>query len=253
MKLKLALVILLMAANASAELLNSDQHFFADGQQPAAFCNYRMSYSKGRYTRAGSLMPGAMAMMRAFHKPLQEAVQQYLPADASLVLEVGPLYSPMLNATESRKVVYWEKDLEALRTLESTASENARTNVVGMQIDFNDTTPEYEKSFMEWNRRVLAADPHGKFRAAILSQVLNYVDYRKMLDRVASLQGPGDLMFVLNGVGIGESGIFPGDLIPKGDDDVENYLKGLGYEIIHKDVKVNERHNPSITLVARKL
>lgn len=129
-------------------------------------------------------------------------------------LEIGPFYTPILQVDPNRHVVYWERDSEAIATL-TARQEKLRSvapdsigKVDYVHVDLNRLVGPRRAKFIEANRNLLQSAQGDGFSAIVISQVLNYVNFRELLDLVAELQAPSGLLFIVNGTDVGDQDFF---------------------------------------------
>lgn len=96
----------------------------------------------------------------------------------------------------------------------------------------------------------------GKFGAIVISQVLNYVDYKKMVSVARELLAEGGLLFVNNVVGNGIPELFS-QKRPKSLEETVRGVARAGFEIIEKAVEKTKnpecpQEDRRLLLVARK-
>jgi hypothetical protein len=182
--------------------------------------------------------------MQRKQKDLQQFLRKYLDSVNGPLLEVGPFYNPSLDPAMGREIVYWDKDLAPLRKL----SESGGSNVSCIFVDFNHADPDFMRNFSATNKAVLGQ--RQGYGAVVLSQVLNYVDFRSVLNQVSQFQSNNGLIFVVNAVNHGDRSFFH-PLRPRNSRDIENYLERLGYEVLERTQSWGL--DQTVTLVAKKI
>jgi len=202
------------------------------------------SYADGKYRipRAGTspleveLWIDSVSDMDPGRKALQRTVADYVDQISGAVLDVGPLYSSMFADSTGLfgfkkwpQVHLWDFDLDVLEFQQAT-----RENYRPQYIDFNNLSAPYEKAFDRTTKELLARGGFKSFSAVTISQVMNYVDFKVLLRRVATHQEKGDLIFISNSFTGGDDGFHENR--PQSVEEVTNYLKKLGYRLIETNV-----------------
>lgn len=167
-------------------------------------------------------------------------------------LEIGPFFNPLmenilLNKPQMRSsdVFYLENDSHAVAWLESLKLSKV------IPIDLNHVN--FEKMFNEF----LFADesPRAYFDSIIVSQVLNYVNFKRVLSHLYSIVKPNGLLFINNVVDFGIPELFSIDR-PKSDMEIIGYSEQIGFGIeVCKVIEKQFDKQPydRLILVLRKL
>lgn len=203
------------------------------------------NYAGGRYRdeSGGPSAAGDLQGMLRGQEVIAGMIARRLPETADPILEVGPFMNPLVNPASGREIVYWDKDWPSLERLAALGEGRAHP----IFVDLNRAPQEGRVEFLRLNRQILAGRPG--FGAIVISQVLNYVDFRETLGLLARFQAPGGLIFVANAVRHGDPMFFHPNR-PRRLGEVEERLAELGYEIEERHVAFGFVQTASI--VARK-
>lgn len=127
-------------------------------------------------------------------KQLLERYSGSAPA-RSPVLEIGPFLNPLGADLENRGPwVVWELDGEAAH------SAVLRPQSVVFNGDLNPLDQREWDEFLRENRKAVHGDPSRRvgFGTVVLSSVLNYLDYKLILDKVINEMAEGGLLVIGN-------------------------------------------------------
>lgn len=181
-------------------------------------------------------------------KALLPTLEKYCHLIGSSVLEVGPFFNPLfvqISGKDSRfkfskhpRVTYLENDTNACAWLKQDLS--ARV----IQADISNLN---EHIFRE-NRLLLF------FSSMILSQVINYIDFRKFMRQVTPSLEENSLLFINNVFDYGIPEFFS-ELRPRSIQDVAMIIEDLGFLILEKKLLPAPRPGDQqrMILVARKV
>ncbi len=156
--------------------------------------------------------------------------------ERAAVLEVGPFFNPLVTPTTfpNCDIFYYENDVHALKWL---------------QKKFGKTThPVYlDTELIDKERKQL-------FDFVVVSQVFNYIDYKKFIRSIKCFLRKGSLIFINNVIDYGLPILFS-QKRPKSIREMVGAFKKEEYEIIEKTVMnfPNKRYqkNKHLLLVAR--
>jgi len=193
---------------------------------PTPDCGRSVAFGEMTYGMKAGMLLGASLL-----RPYLELFESQITGN---VLEIGPYDHPLMTSSKNgaRRIFYWEKDLDALGLLRREFS-----TAYPLYVDLRATETELN-AFADENRRLLkASDPRASahFDAFVISQVLNYVDFRQLLRLVTSLAAPGALMFINDPLG-GAPRELRHPQRPRACREILQYLEELGYEILEYEI-----------------
>jgi hypothetical protein len=203
-----------------------------------------MEFARGVYRNDAA---GVARMLSGAYE-LSPYLTEYNTRINGPVLEIGPLYSPLLRESSQtdRTIFYWDFDVSALAELRRTAP-----GTIPLHVNLREIRGEEKTRFGQLNRELIqmARPPHTGFRAVVMSQVLNYLDPRVVLPLVYELQETGGLLFINNNLW-GERE-FRHPQRAQNHQELIDILEALGYRILKRDVQ-NPQTNSRLLLVAEK-
>ncbi len=146
-------------------------------------------------------------------------------------LEIGPFFNPILVSKEINSVVsknsfihFLENDPNVINWLRSNFSAKVTS------IDFN-------RGDLKSKLRSMVLDERGRtkfhFDTVLISQVLNYVDFRFLLEGISSLIKPGSLVFINNVINYGLPSLFSPQR-PLNNDDLIAGAEAKGFSVVEK-------------------
>lgn len=111
----------------------------------------------------------------------------------SPILEIGPFLRPLATPlSNDHRWIIWEYDSQAAQKL----ADVQRADVY--RVDLNALNEEGWKIFLSHMQERSRSSSGLKLSAAIMSSVLNYVDYRIVLDKVVENMADGGIIFIGN-------------------------------------------------------
>jgi hypothetical protein len=143
----------------------------------------------------------ARKRMVAGGRALSPFLDQYRSRLGRVILEVGPFFTPLVVPDEFTEsiVVYWDNDPHVLKWL---AERHDAGRALPMRCSFGDI--ENPAVACTLRRHLAGAGVHSPgVDSAIMSQVLNYVDFRWFLTAIHGYVKPGGHIFVNNVVDYG--------------------------------------------------
>ncbi len=172
-------------------------------------------------------------------------IRKYKQRMGNVILEIGPLFLPLVTPSEcpNRKIIYLDKNQQALQYLRW---KYPRTTII--KLNLNSSAPK----ILTLMKPVL----RGEYISSIVvSQVFNYVDYRKTLRNCANILPKGGLLFVNNVPNNGINVLFSAKR-PRSNPEIINSIIRYGFKIIEKK-ELNYRNNRSqklkrLLLIARR-
>lgn len=227
-----------LASPSQSRISSQHVHFFHNEGSVVAHSYANGSYRDSSSTTSAQNLQG----MRRAQEDLRYLIQPYLVQAQPPYLEVGPFYNSILRPDSGDRTVYWEMDIDAIEKLANKAT--SQTEFV--HVDLNRAI-ESRSEFVEFNRNLIRGQ--SGFGAVVISQVLNYVDYKGALVLVSSLQESGGLLFIVNAVKHGDSAYFH-PRRPRSIEDIPSALTGLGYEILERKQRLG--FVQTVTWAARK-
>jgi hypothetical protein len=190
--------------------------------------------------------------MVAGQSPLRTRLLEHRSLLRGNVLEVGPFFTLLVTRSciPEASVMYWENDPDALVWLSRTYATNNSTDVIPMDVGSADTP-----GCLDSTDARLRARNAITFDVVVLSQVMNYVDYRMLLGVVAALLRPGGLLAVNNVVNYGLP-LFFSHARPGSVSETINVVKDGGFSVFSSDVSPAETEaqggEPRLVLLAER-
>jgi len=174
----------------------------------------------------------ARRRMVAGQAPLAARLAEHASRLRGELLEIGPFFTPL--ATPARfpdcRIIYWENDPYAVTWLRRTHGTYGKADVVTL-----DLLDAEAPGFLTTTREHLASHDAELLDVAIISQVLNYVDYRALLRVVASAMRSGGLVAVNNVVNYGLP-LFFADRRPQSVEETIATIEATGFDVVCCDV-----------------
>ncbi|MBL7747011.1 MAG: hypothetical protein JNM19_06260 [Chitinophagaceae bacterium] len=167
-------------------------------------------------------------------------------------LEIGPFFNPVVLSRELSDVIsvnsfilFLENDPFAIDWLKL----NFNANVISL--DINDPAFSNALATSMFNEGV---DTKNLLDCVLISQVLNYIDFRMLLETVYTLMKPGGLLFINNVIDYGIPPLFsPGR--PRSNEDLEEGAINKGFKIVEKEIiprRFRKETNDRLILVLEK-
>lgn len=167
-------------------------------------------------------------------------------------LEIGPFFNPVILSRELSDVIpinsfilFLENDPFAIDWLKL----NFNANVISL--DINDPVFSNALATSVFNER---GDTKNLLDCVLISQVLNYVDFRMLLEVVYALMKPGGVLFINNVVDYGIPPLFsPGR--PRSNEDLTEGAINKGFKVVEKEIiprRFRKEFNDRLILVLEK-
>jgi hypothetical protein len=151
------------------------------------------------------------------------------------LLEIGPFFNPLITTTNfpNKKICYWENDLYVLQWLKKN---NENNQIMPIFCDLNKIEGD---SFIKLKHETYQYFKDNKnktnqFDSIVISQVLNYVDYKLFFVILKTFIKKDGLIFINNVIDYGLPKFFSTNR-PKNNADILEALDELGYEVIEKE------------------
>lgn len=169
-------------------------------------------------------------------KRLIPFIAKYSDRLGNAFFEIGPFFNPLTVGKElqnvistDRFIVFLENDPFAVSWLKSTF----QANVIVLDMNAPDFRNELSLCLLEE-----AGRPASLFDTVIISQVLNYIDFRLLFESVYTLLKPGGLLFINNVINYGIPPLFS-PRRPLGNDEVIQGALEKGFTLIEKAIVPN--------------
>lgn len=170
-------------------------------------------------------------------KKLLSFLKKYKPSIGKNILEVGPFFSPLMTPNElnnHQTLVYWENDSHAINWLTKNSSEKAY--IVKCDINLIGTDEFYNSCKHSLPNELL------KFDAVVISQVINYIDYKNFVRNLILFLNPGSLIFINNVVNYGIPVFFSPNRPSHINETIQTFVD-CGFVIVEKHIL--ERPRPT--------
>lgn len=190
--------------------------------------------------------------MREGLGPFRKLLGEYERELTGPVLEIGPLYQPLVEPGRrgGGHTYYWDMDVEALMRHADDGTGRPRDGVTASYIDLNTTDTAFLDAFRRRTRDQLAREAHGSFRAVVVSQVLNYVEPARFFRLVGEFQAPGDMIFINNPLNAGD-GAFLHPNRPRTHQALLDAVTTAGYDVVRTE-RQSGPDGDYIQIVARR-
>jgi len=178
----------------------------------------------------------ARKRMLAGSEMLLPFLRKYKKDMGKNILEIGPFFHPLINPKEfpNTNIFYWENDFHVLKylsekykkhtvyTIECELHRIEETSLLKLKL-------ETQKYFQKINLNSICFD------SVVISQVLNYVDYKLLFLVLKEFLRKGGLIFINNVVDYGLPAFFF-DMRPKNIPSTIEAVEETGYNIIEKEI-----------------
>ena len=187
-----------------------------------------------------------------------QIIQSHYEKLGDSILEVGPFFSPLMSHPDGyirKAIFFWENDPNVVRWL---MEDNHGKQVFPMYCNLNkldeDTIAELKR---EVRKHLYECGIKGTtFESVIMSQMFNYIDYKRFLIVLGQFLKKDALVFLNNVVDYGIHKLFS-EKRPKSIDETIKSFEESGYEIIEMYVEESpdkeHQKNDRLILVARKI
>ena len=179
--------------------------------------------------------PGQMRAMAILSKPLQLLLRKYKNYLGETILEIGPFFHPLITPAKyhGKKIYYLDKEKHIL-------DQFSKRGVPSDHLILHDLNKLGRIDYISLKnkiRKALSSSNSGaeKFDSIIISQVFNYIDYKKFLMRIRSFMTKGGLMFLNNVTDIGITSFYSAKRPRSAKATIETF-KEIGYEIVEKKI-----------------
>ena len=149
--------------------------------------------------------PGQTRAMVKLSMPFQLLLRKYKNYLGETILEIGPFFNPLITRARyhDKKIYYLDKEKHILNQF-------SKRGVPATHLILHDLNRLGRADYVSLKnkiRKALSSSNSGvdKFDSIIISQVFNYIDYKKFLMRMKRLMTKGGLMFLNNVIGIGQN------------------------------------------------
>jgi len=165
------------------------------------------------------------------------------------ILEIGPFFNPLIQPIEftSSNIYYLEGDENALKWLKRRVCSMASANQTSIAISSNLNSchkPDFWKSIKNTINPYNINSGKLNFDVIVVSQVLNYVDYRQLLKGISKNISSKGKLFINNVTDYGLPKFFS-DKRPKSNKELIQTVSDIGFaqidkETIHFNLESNE-------------
>ncbi|MDA3856092.1 MAG: hypothetical protein PF569_07580 [Candidatus Woesearchaeota archaeon] len=163
-------------------------------------------------------------------------IYKYRNGVCNAILEIGPFFNPLITTKNfpNKNICYWENDRHVLKWLPKfNNSELVKPIYCDLKEIEGDSLITLQQETFKYFKEV--KNTSNKFDFVIISQVLNYVDYKLFLLILKSFVKKDGLIFINNVVEHGLPDYFS-DKRPKSIKETIEILEHIGYEILEKDI-----------------
>lgn len=194
-------------------------------------CSFNGEFDEAARER---MIKGGRLLLRYIH--------EYKARLGNYLLEIGPFCNPLLSKDmlePQQRLAYWENDLYALRWLKET---HLGRQTFPVACDINEIGKiEFQFSscpiFIESNEPKVYT---GKFDSIIMSQILNYINYKDFITQLRRFINPGGLLFINNVVNYGIPEFFSAQR-PASRREIIQTLEANDFKILAKDLQPSPR------------
>lgn len=179
---------------------------------------------------------------------LNSYIKKYKKIFGKRILEIGPFFIPLITPKNypNKEIHYWDNDIEVIDFLKSN-------------INYKKTFPVYFNidNLNCWKKITIkeTAVPKNYFETVIVSQVLNYIDYKILIRQLNKYTKKGSLLFINNVINYGLPEYFSLNR-PKSNSELIKYLERNGFVIIEKQLLESPykkfQKNKRLILIAKK-
>jgi len=171
----------------------------------------------------------ARLRMIAGGKVLIRYIKKHLPLMTGPVLEVGPFFNPLLLDEEVRGAFESEDQFYFLENDEFAVDWINNRTGSGKVLDLDMNHSSFDKAFYE---AVFTNEARVKpfFNSILISQVLNYVNYEKILSIFYPVLRSKGMLFINNVINFGIPQLFS-DKRPRSNNEIVETALKIGYAI----------------------
>ncbi len=163
-------------------------------------------------------------------------LKRYQAKLGTYLLEIGPFFNPLSMNPELRdsllgktSVLFLENDPHAVAWLEATHAADV------MVLNMNESGFR-DRLYGETLARTGTSGP--VLDSILISQVLNYVDFRQLFRDLSPIMKPGALLFINNAIDYGIPKLFSGKR-PRTNDELCAVAEDMGFLTVEKDMIPN--------------
>lgn len=178
----------------------------------------------------------AIKRMIAGSESLLPFIYKYKNDVCDTILEVGPFFNPLISTKNfpNKNICYWENDRHVLQWLPKfNNSELIKPIYCDLKEIEGDSLITLKQETFKYFKEI--NNVKNKFDCVVISQVLNYVDYKLFLVILKSFVKKDGLIFINNVVNHGLADYFS-EKRPRSIKETIETLDDIGYEIIEKDI-----------------
>lgn len=182
---------------------------------------------------------------------LKKHLSKYTRKPGSAILEIGPFFNPIMTpADHSRNnIVYWENDHYAAKWLKENYE-----NCTVIEADISQAGDKYLCRHI-YQKLGINQTSQPMFDMVIVSQVLNYIDHKKLFRLLGGLVKTGGRIFINNVVDYGLPDFFS-EKRPKDMEETLNAAIEAGFAIEDKIIIPSEypeyQPNPRLIFTAQR-
>ena len=163
---------------------------------------------------------------------LNPFIKKYYKKLGTAILEIGPFFDPLIipSKFKSKEIFYIDSDHYVKEYLTERFS-----NITFLLHNLNTEDENEWFSIEVCIMKELRKKNLKKFDAIVLSQVINYIDYKKVFSLIKKYHTNNGLIFINNVIDYGIPSLFS-DKRPRSDNELIEYLEKIGYKLIEKEI-----------------
>jgi hypothetical protein len=160
-------------------------------------------------------------------------IRKYRCSLGEMILEIGPFFDPLVTPARfpHKTLFYLDKEAHVLKYLKNKRMRNTHLIAHDLNRIYGNNYPEFKGKLLKALKRANSNSDH--FDSIVISQVFNYIDYKRFLFRIKKFLKRGGMMFFNNVTNCGAEHLFSKKRPRSVKETIEVFMVA-GYQIVEK-------------------